>query len=313
MPKDGEGGWSWRRECPRFSGEESEYKGWRSQVEDWLIVGAKDIEYPGLEIRMSLRGKALAVTEELDRNTLKEKEGQKIILDKLDKVYKKDTLMENYGKMKKYFKMERGSAEKMRNFVVRYEKAAYECSRALGKEMLEGEAKGFHVLEQANLTDNQKQMVLAAVGEEKLDYDKVSKNLLRIFEGLGVEDEKDQKEWWGSENYTDRSDREGYRPRGRLNRGRGGRNPMDRRGRVTVCVICGSEWHWARDCNRNFKNSTKTSNNEKRTLDNSREKEDKNKEERIYIGGVNEADEETWGKVDAILDSGCKTTVCGEL
>ena len=52
--------------------------------------------------------------------------------------------------------------------------------------------------------------------------------------------------------------------------------------------------------------------NVKRTLGNSREKEDKNKEERIYIG-VNEADEETWGKVDTMLDSGCKTTVCGEL
>ncbi len=62
---------------------------------------------------MSLRGKPLGVTEEVNREKLKEKGGEKKILEKLDKVYTKDTLMENYGKIK-YFKIERESGEKMR-------------------------------------------------------------------------------------------------------------------------------------------------------------------------------------------------------
>ena len=36
-------------------------------------------------------------------------------------------------------------------------------------------------------------------------------------------------------------------------------------------------------------------------------------EERVYVGEVSKVDEEPWGEVDAILDTGCKSTVCGEL
>ena len=314
------GEWVWRKNCPIFGGKQSEYKGWKGQVEDWLVVCGEDVKYPGIEIRLSLQGKALEVTEGIDRIALKSKGGEKVILDKLDSVYLKDTLMENYGKMKNYFKIERGSGERMSDFIVRYEKAASECSKAMGKNMLEGEAKGFHVLEQANLTDNQKQMVLAALGVGKLDYDAVSKMMKRIFEGLG---NKDDSDWWGSETYGNRPrptergvDR--YRSRGRMrwNRGKDGRNPVDREGKVTLCVLCNSEWHWARDCPHNYRNKERQ--NEQRAgggLDNKvkvnqgRESE----QEKIYIGDIQETDFESWGEVDAILDTGCRSTVCGEL
>ena len=77
----------------------------------------------------------------------------------------------------------------MRDFIIRYEKEELECRKAMGKNVLEGEAKGFHVLEQANLTDNQKQMVLAACGKEKLEYSVVSQIMKRIFEVLGKKGE----------------------------------------------------------------------------------------------------------------------------
>ena len=114
MGKDSEVEWRWRRECPRFSGVQAEYKGWRGQVADWLAVCEELVKYPGIEIRLSLRGRALEVTEGLDREKLKTKEGPKEILGKLDEVYLKDTLVENYGKMKRYLKIERESGEKMR-------------------------------------------------------------------------------------------------------------------------------------------------------------------------------------------------------
>ena len=49
--------------------------------------------------------------------------------------------MENYSKMKNYFRIEREASEKIRDFVVRYEKAESECRKAIGKSMFEGEAK----------------------------------------------------------------------------------------------------------------------------------------------------------------------------
>ena len=316
------GEWNWRRNCPKFSGKQSDYKGWKGQVEDWLVVCGEDVKYPGIEIRLSLEGKALEVTEGIDRELLKKKDGEKVIIDKLDKVYLKDTLMENYGKMKHYFKIERGSGEKMSDFIVRYETAASECSKAMGKSLLEGEAKGFHVLEQANLTDNQKQMVLAALGVGKLEYDSVSRIMKRIFEGLG---NKEDSDWWGSENYRKKPTvrgigLEGYRSigRGRTRwmRGRDGRNPIDREGKITVCAICNSEWHWARECSQNYKNKEKA--NEQKTggvesKPRSNQERRESEQEKIYIGDVQETDLESWGEVDAILDTGCKSTVCGEL
>lgn len=293
--------WRWRRECPRFSGIQAEYKGWKGQVEDWLEICGEEVKFPGIEIRMSLRGKALEVTEGIEREELKKKDGYKLILGKLDEVYKKDTLMENYSKMKYYFKIERESSEIMRDFIFRYEKAESECARAIGKSMLEGEAKGFHILEQANLTENQKQMVLAACGQGKLEYSTVSQIMKRIFEGLGS---KEESEWWGSESYVNLSRGRGaYRGnfRGRGYRGRGGRNPVNREGKVTQCVLCKSEWHWARECPQNYQNRKKVQGME--------EKE----EESVYIGEVRTIDDEPWGDVDAILDTGCKSTVCGEL
>ena len=298
--------WKWRRECPRFTGVQAEYKGWRGQVEDWLVVCGENVKYPGIEIRMSLKGRALEITEGIDREELKKAGGEKEILEKLDTAFLKDTLMDNYSKMKSYFKIERESGETMRDFIIRYEKAELECSKALGKSMLEGEAKGFHVLEQANLSDNQKQMVLAACGKGKLEYGVVSQIMKRIFEVLG---KKEEKEWLGSEGYSNSGrGRANYgRYRGRGNRGRGGRNPVDKQGKVTVCVLCNSEWHWARECPQNAQNKKKEE--YKPTTNHVKE----NKEESVYVGEIRKVDEESWGEIDAILDTGCKSTVCGEL
>ena len=290
--------WKWRRECPKFNGIYSEYKGWRGQVEDWLEVCGEEVKYPGIEVRMSLKGKVLEVTEDIEREKLKGEDGPQVILKKLDEVFQKDTLMENYSKMKNYFRIEREASEKMRDFVVRYEKAESECRKAIGKSMFEGEAKGFHVLEQANLTESQKQMVLAACGQGKLEYNIVSQIMKRIFEGLGS---KEESEWWGSEGFVNFGRGRGnLRGRGRGNRGRDGRNPVNREGRVTQCAICRSEWHWARECPENIQN--------KKKVESSQEKEEK-----VYIGRVSTVDEESWEEIDAILDTGCKSTVCGEL
>ena len=149
----------------------------------------------------------------------------------------------------------------MRQFKIRYEKEELECSKAIGKSMFEGEAKGFHLLEQANLSENQKQMVLAACGKGKLEYEVVSQIMKRIFEGLG---NKEDNEWWGSEGYSNVwRGRDSYRPRsisrGRGTRGRGrdGKNPLNRDGRVSLCTLCKSEYHWVRDCPQNVMNKTK--------------------------------------------------------
>lgn len=337
----GKNGWGWKRACPVFSGIFDEYKAWKGRVEDWLVITEGEVKYPGLEIRLSLMGKAMEVTEGMERDKLKTSDGSRIILQKLDEIFLKDSLVENYGKMKSYFRIERDSEEKIRDFIIRYEKIEAECTRALGKKMLEGEGRGFHLLEQANLTDNQKQMVLAACGQGKLEYEVVSKVLKRIFEGLGGKSGADG-EWYSSEcSGRYRNFRGNYHGRGRGVRGRGvtGRNPSTRDGRVTLCTICKSEWHWARECPQNILNKGRAGSNasasrmkkpgEKMFVGDVRggerdvegvyvgecvsENGTNVHDERIYVGEVGSVEDEPWGEVDAILDTGCKSTVCGEL
>ena len=268
-------------------------------MEDWLMVSGEESKYPGLEIRMSLSGKALEVTEDIARETLTGKKGEQVILQKLDEVYKKDSLMENYGRMKKYFGTQRMNGEKIRDFLIRYETAAAECARAMGRPMLEGEAKGFHVLEQSNLNDQQKQMVIAACGQGTLEYKTVTQTMKRIFEGLG---EKEEEQWL--ENTNTVRERNNISSRGNRGRGRTGRNPLDSRGKVTRCVICSSEWHWAKDCPQSYRNRTEIRPDGAKGL--------KHVNEEVYIGGVSNIDEEAWEELEAILDTGCRSTVCGE-
>ena len=301
--------WKWRRECPKFGGAKAEYKGWRGQVEDWLLVCGEEVKYPGVEIRLSLRGRALEIAEGINREEIKKEGGERIILKKLDEAYRKDTIADNYEKLRTYIKIERESGETLRDYIIRYEKEELECSKALGNSVLGGEVKGFHVLEQANLSDSQKQMVLAACGREKLEYSVVSEVMKRIFEGLG---KKEESGWLGSEAEVQSSfgrGRVNFRSRGRGNRGRGrgGRNPLDKQGKVSVCVLCQSEWHWARECPENFVNKKKRENRPEANQDNERD------EETGYVGEISWGNVEPWKEVDGILDTGCQSTVCGEL
>ncbi len=81
---------------------------------------------------------------------------------------------------------------------------------------------------------------------------------------------------------------------------------MNREGKTTTCTttICKSEWHWAYDCPNNFKN---------RGYKENKKNEEEGKKEKIYISGITAEEEEEWGDIEAILDTGCKSTVCGEL
>ena len=306
--------------CPVFFRKKEEYEEWKVRAEDWLWVTRKEVEGPGVEIRMALRGRALDVVKDMDRNVLKQKGGDIKIFEKLDSVYKKDQLLDKYSKMKAYLKIERKENEKMDEYIIRYEKCADECNMAIGAggNMITGQLKGCHVMDQARLTDEQKQMVLAACGGDDLDYNKMRKALLRIFQSLEVEGKEKESEWWekGREEFS-------YNNRGR-NRDfqgyQGRKNPRGKYGQITKCAICYSEYHWARDCPKNFQNRNKGSLEkgdsnvvEKRVME---KKEGERKEtgnaEKSYMLTEDE-NTHSWGEVEAILDTGCKSTICGDI
>ena len=76
------------------------------------------------------------------------------------------------------------------------------------------------------------------------------------------------------------------------------KNPIGKYGNVTRCVLCRSLSHWARECPRNIQNKGPSDNQVK--------------EERSYYGCETNEDED-FGDIEAILDTGCNSTVIGEL
>ena len=88
------------------------------RAEDWLWVTRKEVEGPGVEIRMAFRGRALDVVKDMAREILKKKGGDDKILEKLDFVYKKDQLPDKYSELKKFLKIERKENEKMDEDIV---------------------------------------------------------------------------------------------------------------------------------------------------------------------------------------------------
>lgn len=50
-----------KQKCPVFTGVEEDYKMWKQQINDWLVVEEDNIKYPGIEIRLALKGKSYQI------------------------------------------------------------------------------------------------------------------------------------------------------------------------------------------------------------------------------------------------------------
>ena len=324
--------YEWRQQCPKFDGSNTGYKSWRSEVEDWLLMmtlGKQEEKMLGVQIRLSLSGKARGLTECIKREDLRKKDGHLTILKKLDEVYLQDNLTEEYGLLTKFLDIQRKPEESMRDYINRYEQYEADLSRMKGEINIGSKVLAVHLLHHARVTENQKQMVLAGCGKGEINYKTMVQVLKRVFEGM---EKKEESEWLGTEKYNNtgmlkkregvynvegnedskaeeyrymhnQRGKENYRSRGRGYRscGRGGRNPLDARGRVSVCAVCESEWHWARECPQRFDNRKRETNRE-RTGD----------ETIVYVEYEDEREDKQWKEIEAILDTGCKSTVCGE-
>lgn len=301
-----------RNNCPEFSGRQEDYEQWRVRVEDWLLLGGKDdSKYPGIEIRMKLNGRAWNIAKNVDRTKLMGKDGEQVLLLALDEAYKRDTLMDNYGKMSNYMEIQRNKGESIKDYLIRFEAMAQDGNRAIGREMLEGEVKGFHVISRARLTDQQRQMVLSAIGERKMEYDAVTKCMKRIFEGM--EELEKNEGWYGKNARYEQGMRGGSDTRrGGTSRGGGSgrKNPLNNYGKVSRCAICRSEYHWARQCPKNIENKEQ---GEKERKEEEKEGAYNTDNREIYVSGIKSTEEDMWGKIEAIIDTGCGSTVCGEL
>ena len=226
--------------------------------------------------------------EELDK--LSTDEGVKILLEILDKYYKKDDLSEAFESWSKFVSYLRVDGVTIDNYISEFYKRYNELRKFVE---LPKAITGFILLSNAGLDANEKQMALTAVSftEKEKILDQTKASLLKFFGRGAIASHgksragdaslviKSEPVFATEEvNYTQRGGRyqhnyRGYNAnRGVINRGRGGHSWNPGNGRENLnnknsygrrCYKLGSEFHLAYNCGKSvYMNETEESNME---------------------------------------------------
>ena len=124
-------------------------------------------ERQGPVLVMSLSGKALEATLELDDKDISSKDGIKLIAKKLNILYKKDELHENFQDLENFESYRRASDTNIQQFLIEFDQCYHKLKQhqtAVSEDLL-----GFKLLKAANLSSHHEQLIKATITH--IDYE----------------------------------------------------------------------------------------------------------------------------------------------
>jgi hypothetical protein len=285
-------------ECPLFSGEVEEYDNWKNRTIDWLEIYEEEIRFPAIEMRISLKGKAYEAVKNIDREELKKKNGTKMLLKRLDELYKKDSKMEKLNKAAAFFRIEKKESERMKEYIMRYERTSLECE-AVGGGKMSDEMKASHLITGAKLNTSDLHIVLGACGRDEYNFESVKLILGNVFQNAETRKSDAKEEAWVAERWEKNTQKiwkcfkcqeEGHIAKNCPKKG-------------NKCFICKKEGHLANNCFFNWKNKK-----------NDQEEKKNDQEEKVLWSNFEEDQKELEGDmIEAILDTGCNKSVVGDI
>ena len=242
---------------PAFDG--TNYEAWKNEIEIWRLVTDLDKKKQALAVTLTLKGQARAKALEIDAEKLNDDDGMAELMTSLDSIFKGDKIDIAYSAYSNFDGYKRES-ENIVDYIIEFERRHHLCKKH--DMTLPDAVLAFKLLDGAGLDKKEKQLVLTAVAAE-LTFANMKSALKRIFgetktgdisgDGIKVKEE--------AALYTNLAGTGGYngggrRPyrgqssnAGRMARsGQRGTNPFDKFGRRSRCAVCGSTFHWARDC-----------------------------------------------------------------
>lgn len=224
----------------------------------------------------------------------------------------------------------------MREYISRYEKAEEECNRKDGNMKLGEDMRCFHLLEGSNINYEKKQLVFAYCGKGTWKFSEFKEGLINILgEEREVKESKEKKEGWWGDN-------------GMMVQEGGRKNSLNQYGNVRRCILCRSEWHFARSCPRRGSGEgmgrgrgrfgggqsweikqgemrrekvagrgclmSEMENVEKwaKAKHNTEQEEEQVKKDEYFFGKRDESEEDEYQEMWAIVDTGCEKSVIGE-
>ena len=317
-----------RINTPAFGGEKT-YERWKEEIAAWELICGVDKKKQALLIALSFpEGSEVRdkVFNEVKNADLNKEDGLKVLLEHLDKWYKRDDLSAAYESWTKFDSYKKVKEEEMDKYIMEFDKRSKTLSKH--KVTIPNCILAFKLLDSAGLDTQEKQIVMTAVTFDEPDkmYDAMKLALRKFFgsqEVLSLNQKTNVVS--NSENSNTSAvviksepvfsaeevqiiDRGRGRGRFRGGRGftrnrynqRGGvqRNSMDWRGNTRKCYVCGSEFHLASSCPKNV------------YINNVDEETDE-----CLMASVRGSTEMTALVVEsfncAVLDSACTSTVCG--
>lgn len=276
---------------PPVFDDETNYDNWIKDLEIWELFTTTALNKRGPRLYLSLKGKARDLARELTGGEIGSETGVQKIVDKLNGHYQKDKVQQAYIKLENFENFMRPSKMSIADYITEFEKLNNEVKKC---EMDGDGVMAYKLLHHANLSETEVNLIKATM--TRLSYNEIKEKLQRIFNdmtskpsvksesAIKVEStfyaENEPEEAYYTNNYSqvrgrprgryrgESSRGDNYRARGNnmsnYNRGqnmnyRGGTrklNPPDETGEASKCAICGSCFHWARNCPDAYENQS---------------------------------------------------------
>ena len=156
------------------------YEGWKKEVDFWQFYAEKEVpkEVQGAALLLSLKGTARKAASEVDSEKIKCADGVKNILEKLDSLWKKDTVQAGFSAFDKLINFQRADNMSMRDYCVEFERLAARCA-ANGTALSSG-VQACLLLKSSNISKDKKQLAKATVND--LKFNDMKKQLLKIYD-----------------------------------------------------------------------------------------------------------------------------------
>lgn len=334
---------------PVLSASGENYSTWREDVKLWCLITKGNDKERAIMLYLSLTGRPKLVTEEVKAILLGTETIEKpvdMLLEKLDAVFLPEKGMRQFNAFNGLYCLRRKDGADINEFISEFEHTMIKF-RQEGME-LPDTVTAFMLLGACNLKQQEAHLVMTAV--KTVAYTEVKSAVSRIFghklaqmQPAGVAHEVKSESAW-AENTRDVVEETMY-ARGRGTGRRGGRgggvatrggvrginksrsqynnrrqNPIGPDGRVSVCVICESTMHWARDCPHSYERAERSNLEEKEQPAQSGDNfmgyfND-------FVGCVMKAEKQgnkekleallKGTKGGAVVDTACVNSVCGE-
>ena len=233
--------------------KEKSYEQWKTEVHLWELVTDLEKKKRGIALALSLQGKAREVAADADPEKLNADDGVAFLIKELDKLFEQDKVDQTYSTYTAFDTYQREGTTDMSVYIINFEQKYNKCKKY--EMTLPDTVLAFKLLDNAGLSESDRQMALSACSDLKFDTMKTALN--RIFarksgtaSTITVKEESAfvTERHWDRNNYKKKFYQ--FKVEKYSNPGKSTHSKMNPtiNGRVSRCRICESKYHWVREC-----------------------------------------------------------------